>query len=72
MVIHLQLIGIEASLHSIRELLVRYVTTDHGWFKHLHLEPTLIVAKPCDCFSMVPIPCTKVLKLPMALIIQLF
>lgn len=56
MVVHLQLIGIEASLHSIREPLVRYAATDHGWLKHLHFEPTLIVAKPCDRVGMVPIP----------------
>lgn len=69
--IHLQLIRIEASLHSIREPLVGYVARNHGWFKHLHPELTLIVAKPCDCVRMVPIPCTKVLKFPMALIFQL-
>lgn len=70
MVVHLQLIRIEASLHGIREPLVRYVATDHGWFKHLHPEFTLIVAKPCDCVCMIPIPFTKGFKFPMPLIIQ--
>lgn len=72
MIIHLQLIDIETSFHRIREPLVRYVTTDHGWFKHLHLEPALIIAKPCDRVGMITIPCTKVFELPVTLVFQPF
>ena len=66
---HLQLVGIETGLHGIREPLVRYATADHRWFKHLHLEPTLIVAKPSDRVGMVPIPRAEVLKFAMSLIV---
>lgn len=72
MTTHLELIDIETSLHRIREPLVRYVTTDHGWFKHLHLEFILIVAKPCYRVGVIPIPCTKVFELPMTLVFQPF